>query len=302
MVLNKKIRCEKGQTMILIPLMLVALLGIVALVTDVGVLHLEKVALQNDVDAAVLAGGQKLPANPGEAITIAKDYASTNKNGKLGDVVNPPELTNGNHSLTVSATRHVPLYFAKIFGKTTSDVTAIASVTVVAVGGVSGAIPVGVEEKGVFEYGNLYELKVGGGEGYTGNYRALALGGPGADSYKDNLANGYSGVLTVGQVVDTEPGNKVGPTDQAIDERISHDSTATFDTVKEGSSRIVIVPIMKTMLVNGRDAVQIVGFAVFFLEESAGGVITGRFMEMVVTGSTPGSGTNYGAYKLRLTQ
>lgn len=301
MVLNKKIRHEKGQTMILIPLMLVALLGIAALVTDVGVLHLEKVALQNDVDAAALAGGQKLLANPGEAITIAKDYASTSKNGKVGDVVNPA-VTNGNHSLTVSATRHVPLYFAKIFGKTTSDVTAIASVTVGTVGGVSGAIPVGVEEKGVFEYGHLYELKVGGGDGYSGNYRALALGGTGANIYKSNLEDGYSGVLTVGQVVDTEPGNKAGPTDKALDDRISHDPTATFDTVKEGSSRIVIVPIMKSMLVNGRDAVQIVGFSVFFLEESSGGVITGRFMEMLVADSTHGSGTNYGAYKLRLTQ
>jgi hypothetical protein len=300
-VLNKKLRCKKGQTMVLIPLLMVVLLGIAAIVVDVAVLHVEKVALQNDVDAAVLAGGQELPARTGGAITIAKDYASTSKNGKVGDVVNPT-VTNGNHSLTVSARRHVPLYFAKIFGYNTSDVTATATVTVGTVGGASGAIPVGVEEMGAFEYGHLYDLKVGGGSGYCGNYRALALGGNGANVYKDNLANGYSGVLKVGQVVDTEPGNKAGPTDQALDYRISQDPTATFATVQSGSSRIVIVPIMKSMLVNGRDAVKIVGFAVFFLEESSGGVITGRFMEMVIADSIGGSGTNYGAYKLRLTQ
>ena len=162
MVLNKKLRCKKGQTMVLIPLLLVVLLGIAAIVVDVGVLYSEKVALQNDVDAAVLAGGQELPVKPSGAITIANDYASPNKNGKVGDEVKPT-ITNGNHSLTVSARRHVPLYFAKIFGKTTSDVAATASVTVGTVGSVSGAIPVGVEEKGAFEYGHIYELKVGGG-------------------------------------------------------------------------------------------------------------------------------------------
>lgn len=309
MVLDNKLRRKKGQVMILISLALVVLIGIAALVIDVGMLYLEKVALQNAVDAAVLAGGQELPANPGTAITIANDYASPDKNGKLGDEVTPivkdevtPTVTNANYILTVSARRHVPLYFAKIFGKSTSDVTATASATVSTVGGVSGAIPVGIEKKDAFEYGRIYTLKYGGGDGYTGNYGGLELSNNGGNDFRDNLENGYSGVLTVGQWVYTEPGGMTGPTGQGINDRIRDDSTATFATVEKGSPRIVIVPIIESMNVNGRELVQIVGFAVFFLESSHRGEITGRFMEMVIGNSTSGSGTNYGAYKLRLTQ
>lgn len=295
--LNIKFKCKKGQALILLPLILVVLIGIAAIVIDVGMLYVEKIELQNAVDAAALAGGQKLPANPSEAITTANNYAA--ENGKSGDVVTPT-VTNDNHVLTVNSRRHAPLYFARIFGMTTSDITATASVTVSTVGSVYRAIPLGVEKQ-TFVYGQPYTLKAGGGDGHTGNYGALAIGGTGADVFRDNIKNGCSVVLTVSQWVDTEPGNMSGPTDESINYLINQDSTAIFATVKKGSPRIVVIPIMESMNVNGRADVQIAGFAVFFLESSDKGDVTGNFMQMIVRNSTSGLGTNYGAYNLKLT-
>lgn len=297
--------------MILLPFILVVLMGICAIVIDVGMLYVEKFQLQTAVDAAALAGGQELPANPGGAITIANNYAA--KNGKVGDEVTPivtdevtQTVTNYNYILTVNARRKAPLYFAQIFGIKTSYVTAIASVTVSTVGSVSGAIPVGVEKQTKLTPGDLYTLKEGGGDGSNGNYGLLNFDGKGNGNISEYLANGYSGVLTVGQVISTEPGNKVGQL-PGIDERINTDPYATYATVQKGSKRIVIIPIIDSFDINGKKSVIIEGFAVFFLEssyedESGKGVIEGRFMQMVVGNSTSGSGTNYGAYNLRLTQ
>lgn len=301
---DKLLGCKKGSTIVLLPFILVVLVGICALVTDVGMLYVEKTQLQTAVDAAALAGGQELPANPDSAtvITVAKNYAAAN--GKVGDIVEvtPPTGTNNNYSFTVSARRHAPLYFARIFGNgNTSDVTAIASVVVNTVSGASGIVPFGIV-KDAFKYGDLITLKEGGGNGNSGNYKALALDGTGASEYENNIKYGCESFLNYEQWVSTETGNMVGPTRDGISYLINQDPTATLSTVQDGSPRIVTVPLINTLDVNGRGEVQIVGFAVFFIESFQGGEVKGYFMKEVVADSVGGSAPNYGAYHIKLTQ
>ncbi|NLI94014.1 MAG: hypothetical protein GX434_17995 [Peptococcaceae bacterium] len=296
-MLENQTNNDKGSIMILVALMMTVLLACCALAIDVSMAYVEKAKLQNAVDAASLAGAQELP-NTTSALTVANQYIVLNGFSPSDISVS---FSNGNKTISVTGTKTFNYIFAKVIGFNTGTLSATAAAAVSPVGSVSGVVPLGVEEQ-TFVYGQTYTLKNGGGSGYTGNYGALALGGTGASVFKNNLEDGYSGTLTVGQSVDTEPGNMKGPTDTGVSYRINKDPTATFSTVQKGSPRIVVVPVMDTMKVNGRKPVTIVGFAVFFIESCSDGVITGDFMQMVVNNSTSGTGTDFGAYKLKLTK
>jgi hypothetical protein len=287
---------ERGAIMILVALSMIVLLLSSAFVVDIGMSYVQKSKLQSAVDASALAAAQELPD-----VTSALDYADQyiNLNGFSPSDIDV-SFSNEDKMVTVTGTKSFNYLFAKVIGYNMGTLTAAAAATISTIGGVSGAVPLGLEKQ-TFVYGESYTLKNGGGSGHTGNYGAIALGDTGASNYVDKLKYGYSNTLTVGQSVDTETGDMKGPTDRGVEFRIDKDPTATFDTVQKGSPRIIIIPVMDTMDVNGREPVTIVGFAVFFLESSHNGVITGKFMEMAVRNSTSGSGTNYGAHHLKLT-
>lgn len=70
-------RCEEGQQIILVSLMLPVLLLFVGLVIDVGNLYFHRRMAQNAADAAAMAGSARLP-NKTDARKTALAYASTN--------------------------------------------------------------------------------------------------------------------------------------------------------------------------------------------------------------------------------
>lgn len=294
------LREEKGAAIVVFALSVTVLMGFAALVVDVGNLYLNRTRLVNLADAAVLAGMQDLPGDPEAAITSAKSYAA--QNGMVDDVVGI-DISNNNTVLTVNVTRRVPFFFAQIFDMISTNVAARAVAAIRPITGVSGVAPFGVAKQ-QFVYGQTYTLKDGAGDGYSGNYGALALGGNGASLYRDNIEDGYSGQLRVGDWVSTEPGNMSGPTNKGVDYRISLDPAATFATVQKGSPRILIVPVIDSLDVNGRSQVQIVGFAAFFLEGVGGSgnknYVMGKFMQMVIPGDTGTGATTYGLYGARL--
>ncbi len=137
----------------------------------------------------------------------------------------------------------------------------------------------------------------------SGNYGFLALGGAGAQQFSQNLMVGYSGVLSVGQQVQTEPGDMSGPVSQAVSYRLQQGQGWTFATASNGCPRVILLPVVNTLDVNGKSGVTIVGFAAFYLDglQGSGGhqQIVGRFLQMVVPG-TIGQGTNFGLYGARL--
>ena len=75
-------RNERGQAMVLTVVFLVVLLGMAAMVLDVGSWYRADRDTQSTADAAALAGAQALPEDPATAVTLAQQYAA--KNGGLG--------------------------------------------------------------------------------------------------------------------------------------------------------------------------------------------------------------------------
>ncbi|KYZ76687.1 hypothetical protein AXX12_09725 [Anaerosporomusa subterranea] len=294
------LREQKGSVAVLTALSMTVLLGLAALVVDVGVLYLHRSQLINTVDAAALAGVQELPGSEEAARASAEAYAQ--QNGKQGDVV-ATTLAN-NKELTVSVSRNVSLFFARIFNRYSQTVSASATAAIRPMSSVGGAVPFGVVRQ-EFKYGDLYTLKEGAGDGYSGNYGGLGLGGTGANTYRYNIKYGYDGKLHIGQWVSTEPGNMSGPTDTGVSYRINQDPGATFETVTKDSPRIVMIPVLDSLMVEGRSDVQIVGFAAFFLEGTGGSgkdnYVSGKFMQLVASGDiTSNPGVDYGLYGVTL--
>jgi len=297
---------NKGAVAVIAAAAIMALSGMAALTVDVGALYLNRFQAANAADAAALAGAQELPGRPDEAISTAVNYATLNRRtdpGSNNDNVDPV-LSNNNTRLTVTVSRNVSLFFAKIWGLNSSTVQASATAEVMTYsGGEKGVVPFGIEKQD-FVFGQTYTLKLGGGSGYNGNFMALALGGNGASVYTANIKNGYTGTFKIGDWIFTETGNMSGPTASGISYRLGLDPGATFDTVESSSPRIIIVPVIDSLQVSGRTDVQIVGFAAFFLEGSGGGgnnsYVYGKFREMVTPGEGSLAASYYGLSVVRL--
>ena len=75
---------DRGQATVLTLVFLVVLLGMAALVLDVGSWYRADRATQSAADAAALAGAQALPSSPSNAGALASQYTTKNGGGTSG--------------------------------------------------------------------------------------------------------------------------------------------------------------------------------------------------------------------------
>ncbi|MHB1413916.1 MAG: pilus assembly protein TadG-related protein [Chloroflexota bacterium] len=129
-----KRREESGQVLVFFALIAVVLLGAVALVVDVGRAYAERRHLQNVADEAALAGAQGFP-DSATATSFAQTSAQSNGVALSEVAVSIPPTAEGapytgstNH-VQVKVTRDVPTFFARVFGRDTMAVEALAVAT-----------------------------------------------------------------------------------------------------------------------------------------------------------------------------
>ncbi len=139
---------------------------------------------------------------------------------------------------------------------------------------------------------------------YTpGNFGAVALGGNGANVYRGNIANGWNGILHIGDIITTEPGNMVGPTLQGVQDLIAKDPTAQLQKDNTGrwvvvssaypvneSPRIVPIPMYspKEAPGNGRTTFPMRSMGAFFVHSAQNGKqVRGTFIQMLMRGGDP---------------
>ncbi len=132
---------EQGQSVVIVAVMLVALVGSLALVVDIGAAYAQRRTMQNAADAGALAGARALALlqDPYPAVTR---YAQT-LNG--ADVAQTTVLT---PTITVTASKDCRTYFASILGVPAYTVRATAEATYSSPSSWSGAdlVPVAVYE------------------------------------------------------------------------------------------------------------------------------------------------------------
>jgi len=222
------------------------LLGMMAMAIDTGLIFEDRRDLQNDADAAALAGSQHLPANPAMAITKAREWAAKNgiSDSQIQSIHTPQKFV-PNDSIHVQLTDEFDWVFAKVLGLTTSTVTSEAVATAGGLGGNNNMMPwallqgesacLDASGDAIFGGGPCI-VKVGAtASAINGWYGALDFDGTGGGSaeYKANIIDGTTnwryciagdtspGCVSAVTVVDALSGNKVGPTDTGIDTRLA---------------------------------------------------------------------------------
>jgi len=272
-----------------------------AFVVDIGVVYAERIQLSNALDAAGLAAALELPNDTANARVIAEEYLLANDVDPADVVI---DIALDGMSIELVGTKVVSHYFAQIIGIGSSEVNVNSRVQLGSLKAVSNGVRPFAVEKYDFTFGDIVTLKVGGGEGYHGNYGAIALGGSGASVFRDNALFGYSGTIAVGDIIPTEPGNMAGAT-SAIRNYINS-IPETFDDFDRGSDRVWIIPLVDSLGVDGREDIEVVGFGQFFVEAAASHAgkieVTGRFVQYVTNGDLDLEIEDTGAYAVKLVE
>ena len=244
-------RRERGATLILVVVGLLALIAMAGLALDTAHVLLNKSRLQSALDAAALAGAKSLDQS--DSTATATFWAGSVFSANL---VKYPELqnaVNGGVALVTeySATLNpfspgtIPAKFVRtsVTGFATQmsliSVLGISSINVAgnAVAGPSPPIVSACNVVPVFMCANpanppLYGYQIDQVVGLNqvtgstsaigpGNYGLLSLGGNGATLVRNNLAGAYSSCVSTGPNVPTEPGVAAGPVSQGINTRFN---------------------------------------------------------------------------------
>jgi hypothetical protein len=123
-------RDERGQAIVLMTLSLVVIMGMAALVLDVGNWFHTKRRLQGTADAAALAGAQLLPNDSSGAQSQALAYANKNGGDVAGGNITVSSTVLPNDTISVRARRTDPGIFSGILGIASADIDARAKARV----------------------------------------------------------------------------------------------------------------------------------------------------------------------------
>ena len=188
-------RHERGQALVLFVLGLGVLLGFTAMTVDVGLFLQQRRDLQNDADAAALAGAAYLP-DADVATQKAQEWAAKNFDDG-NEVVASIEVSTyraPNDRITVTVEQEVSFVFGRALDLVSDTITMGASAT-------AGRVPVvascispwavqGIVNNASLDYGldkeAVYVFELSSGEWHTpGNFGALAVYGNGTNDYRD---------------------------------------------------------------------------------------------------------------------
>ena len=307
-----KIRNDRGQATVITVVFLVVLLGMAALVLDIGSWYRADRATQSTADAAALAGAQSLPFDPSTARTLAVQYAGKNGGGvSNGDVTITSSNYGANDTIKVQVHRTASGVFTKLFGVNSVGVGSKATARASLMQSAQYVAPIGVNIRHPMLkggpascpcYGPAYATTLPLGKtGAPGSFDLLNIdgskGGTGGQTLASWILHGYSGYLPIGSYL-SDTGAKWNDSlvQNALEQRIHTDPVLLF-------------PVYDRLSGTGANAVyHVVGWAAFHMTghtaNGNSGSITGWFVRVTWDGiestATDGSNPDLGARTVKL--
>ena len=310
-------RNERGQAMVLTVIFLVVLLGMCALVLDVGSWYRADRDTQSTADAAALAGAQALPENPAQALTLAQQYAG--KNGGLGSgTITISSNIVPNDTISVKVKRSAPGFFSKAVGVKSVTVASTGVARAEGVSSVKYVAPITVHYKHpllnctgpssnpkcnpdftqdtTLDLEDLHQKGGGNGSGAFGllnlNY-GDSTGNIGAGTLAGWLTNGYQDYLPTGIYYSAPSANFN-----------NSQFGAALDSV---IGKEVLFPVYRLLTGPGSNAkYDIIGWVGFVIKSystnGSTGTITGHFTSYTADGiqQTTGGNPYFGVKKVQL--
>jgi Flp pilus assembly protein TadG len=246
---------ERGATLVLVLVGIVAILAMVGLATDVGHLALNKARLQNTVDAAALAAAKILDQTSGAeaqasqaALSVFGINASAHPelNKVMGNGLNITILYS--NTLQPFSPGTAPAQYVRVVATDFSmwaGFTSLVGFTdkrtaASAVAGPSTAIGADTEVCNIapmvvcgnptaaapsygYQVGALNVLKLASGNNQgpigPGNFQLIRLNGNGGSVIRENMAGSYDACVDGSGSIETQTGNVVGPVTQGLNTR-----------------------------------------------------------------------------------
>lgn len=301
-----RIRQETGQTAVLAVVFLTVLLGMSAVVIDVGSWYKAHRDAQATADASALAAAQALPEDPGTAATLASGYASTNGGGLASTVVSKGVIDSD--TVTVKVEREAPGFFARLFDIDSVTVNAKAAARSGNPAAAQYVAPIVVNHlhpqlKSFFtpttiELDFLHKPGSGNAAGSFGLINLKRSGGSGsvgAAEVASWMAKGFDGVMEPG-IYNSVPSSMFNSSHfrDAMNVRIGDD---------------VLFPVYRSILKSGSNAeYDIIGWVGFHITEWQGGGSSGkvkgwftRFIARGISSTSPAT-PNFGVRTISLVQ
>jgi len=303
---TRNARTERGQATVLTLIFLVVLLGMAALVLDLGSWYRADRDTQSTADAAALASAQALPDDTGQASSLASTYAS--KNGSGLESVSFSNSYGPNDTIKVTVKKPANGVFTKLFGVNSVNVGSKATARTALISSAKYVAPIVVRNTHpkllgtvgcpCFTPANVTTIPLGR-NGAPGAFDLLNLdgsrGGTGPGILADWMLKGYDGYLDIGQYY-SDPGAK-------------WDSSEIHGALDDRIGTTLLFPVYDNLIGTGSNAqYHVIGWVGFHLlsyeARGSSGSITGYFTEVIWSGlqATAGSGQppNFGARSVQL--
>jgi hypothetical protein len=331
---------SRGQMMVLYSGAIVALLGAVALGSDVALMYVNWQQAQKTADAAAIAGanyltgivlGTNFTVDPGctgqpdAASQAACTYVA--KNGLATDSESLKITEPTASSIKVVTNRTDPYYFAKVLNVIPG--VSISNYNTSATAIAQGPGNIGTVRKGMFPVGlqctnpcTLSSLDPGQSVSFgskfvgglaPGNWQWLSLGGTGASTLGTNIQNGASGSYSIGDTINSSPGNKgnSNPVSTGLADRFTacaaEESKVSFSEPCSAAAKnptdiphddpcLVVVPAVDYHGCTGNCSMAIEAFALIYLDKTSSPTqIDGCFVstvakDTIASSTAPGLG------------
>jgi Flp pilus assembly protein TadG len=299
---------ERGQAIVLMVLALVVLIGMAALVLDVGAWFRTKRRLQGTADAAALAGAQQLPNDPSAAKSMAQNYADQNGGSVAGGDIVITSTYGPNDTISVKAAKTDPGIFSGVLGISSTNIDARAKARVDSPAQARYVAPMVVycdhplirncDGKGspTFNVPTVMNFDKMGAPGAFGMLNLAGGNGTvGASEEAAWILGGFDKYLPLG-LYRSDPGAKFESANikAALDARIG---------------TVLLFPVFKTLTGTGENAqYDIIGWIGFhlvsYVVQGHNAVLTGYFTEYIAQGilssSGPGPTPGFGVTSIQL--
>jgi hypothetical protein len=297
---------EQGQAVVLIVLALTAVLGMCALVLDVGSWYRTKRQLQATADAAALAGAQKLPGDATGARSLAASYADKNGGNVLASDIIITSTYGPDDTLAVKGDKTEQGVFSKVLGIGSARIDARAKVRVDQPVRARYVAPIVVRDTQEFIYGTggcpcfgretTIDLARNGA---PGAFNLLNLDGSRGGISPGTLASwmldGYDGYLSLGEYY-SDPGAKFNASQMQA-------------ALEARKNTVLLFPVYDTLTGSGANAkYNVIGWIGFMMTDwsarGSSGTLTGYFTEYIAQGilneSGPSGQPNFGVRTIQL--